>query len=190
MTQIKAKYHDLRQRLNRRQVALLAILAIALSGTGLSSLALLEDQVTATVNASITTIDLKVNGAEDAVIDLEAGATPGDLRYAPIVFTNTGSGWVQVPSVVSSITNAGQLTADSVYKVWQGVAPSNCNSTSGLNITGATPIDEAPWGGTQTIDAGATLETCFIYRIGSTGATYTDGFTNFSIHYTFAGFYP
>ena len=178
------------RKTNRRAVALLAIFAIALSGTGLASLAVLTDTVTTTVNASITTIDLNVNGTKSATINLADGAIPGDVRYASLHFTNSGTGYVNVPSSVSIQAGAGQLTSDSVMKVWNAVSPANCSAAGGVTAAGGQPLTTAPWDNQPVIAAGDSMDVCFVYRLGTTGAEYTDGISAFQLLYSFPAFYP
>jgi hypothetical protein len=109
---------------------------VGLSWTGLSSLALLQDNVTATINGSITTIDLRVNGTKSAVINLADGAIPGDYRSNPRT------------------------------------------------------LDAGLWDGERQIDAGGSLDVCVWFRLGTTGATYTDGISAFSMLNAFNAFYP
>lgn len=183
-------FTNLKARFDRKKLAILAIFAIAISGTGMASLAVLTDTVTTTVNASVTTIDLNVNGTKNATINLADGAIPGDFRYASLHFTNSGTGYVKVPSSVSIQLGSGQLTTDSIYKVWSGVAPAQCAPGNGLTVAGGTALTVAPWDNQPQIDAGASLDYCFVYRLGTTNAQYTDGVSAFQLLYSFAAFYP
>jgi hypothetical protein len=177
--------------MNRRAIAILAVFAIALSGTGIASLAVLTDTVTTDINASITTIDLTVNGTKSATINLAAGAIPGDLRFAAVVFHNAGTGYVQLPSGANvTAGNGSQFAADSAYKAYRGVNPAQCGAGNGLDATGATALTVAPWTGNDQIDAGATVNYCFVYRLGTTNAVYNDGVSAFTHHFAFPAFYP
>jgi hypothetical protein len=192
---IRQRLASLRERLSRRDIALIAILAIALSGTGISSLALLQDNVTATINASITTIDLNVNGTKNATITLPDGAIPGDFRFASLQFTNSGTGYVNVPSGSSvSAGGSSQLVADSQISVWQGVAPAQCNHAglpgSGASFTNPRSLTTGLWDGEIVIAAGGSLDVCVWFRLGTTGANYTDGVSAFTMLNAFNAYYP
>jgi hypothetical protein len=177
--------------MNRRAVALLAVFAIALSGTGLASLAVLTDTVDVTVNASITTINLTANGTKHATINLADGGIPGDFRYASVVFTNTGTGYVRIPTGTNPGSNL-DLAQASAVNVQRGVSPSQCNAAgvgTGDFSTGAQSLSAPLWSEPFIqLDAGNTLNICLWYRLGQTGGTYTA--STFSIFYNFPAFYP
>jgi hypothetical protein len=182
-------------RMNRRAIALLAVFAIALSGTGLASLAVLTDNVSVTVNGSITTIDLRANGTKSATIDLATGSIPGDLRFASIHLTNSGTGYVKLPTGTSIQSGAGQLTSDSRVEVWASVAPAQCNDAGFTGTpfgTASTPrlLTDALWDGEPQIDAGGFRDYCLRYRLGTANSTYADGISAFSLLYAISGYYP
>ncbi len=160
------------RKLNRRGIALIAVFAIALSGTGLASLAVLVDQATVTVNASITTIDLKANGTKAASFDLQV--IPGETDYIPVHLTNTGTGFVTVST--TSSPDASQLAAATTVHVYNDVSAANCNlaNTSGLSVGDATTSDPL-FTGTIQINAGAVRDYCLSYRFGTAASTFPDG---------------
>lgn len=185
-------FEKFRHRANRRLIALFAVFAVALSGTGIASLAILTDQASVTVNASITTIDLRVNGTKSATINLPDGLVPGDLAYASLHITNSGTGWVRVTPSASVQSGGGtQLVAGTIVKYWSGVAPAQCGAGNGLDATGGVALNGPALGGSEfTIDAGSFRDYCAVYRVGQTGASYTDGGTSWSQLISLAGLYP
>ena len=188
---MKHYLRTLRERFDRRRLALLGVFAIALTGTGISSLATINDQLDAVVNGSVTVIDLKLNGSKSITIDLPTGLTPGDYAYASLIFDNTASnGYAKIPADTVSVTG-GQLATDSLVKVWE-VPQASCNAASldAAPFTGAQSLSADLWDVDTQLDAGNTKPICLQYRVGVGGGTYAAGNSTFSVHYSFPAYYP
>jgi hypothetical protein len=150
----------------------------------------------------VTTIDLTVNGTKSATINLAAGI-PGDIRFASLAFHNAGTGYVNLPTVTNVLTGAGQLLNDSTVEVWTNFGPNNgtnsCDATgitadygtsSGLRTAKAVNLQLYPDVTGIQVPAGTSYDICLRYRLGTTGATYTDGISAWSLRYDFPAYYP
>ncbi len=190
---MKHYLRTLRERFNRRSAALGLVFLVALGGSGISSLATINDTITATVNGSVTTIDFRFgDGSKALTLQLPTGLAPGDVAWQPITLSNAASnGYVKVPASIRSVTGL-QIATDTKYVVFQGVSAASCNASSGLtpNWTTAFSLTTPPWDTEQQIDAGNSLDLCFAYRVGTPGSTYPAGATTWQQVIDFQGYYP
>ena len=198
-------FTTIRHRANRRAVALLAIFAIALSGTGLASLAVLQQTVSVAVTGTATTIDFRINNQRPTLaVDFDL-VERGDIRYLPLHLTNDGTGYVSISTSPASpgggtnpiaTTNAADITVNTRLVAYADVPTADCNSVGApvsdwgsQPLIGASPI----FGGAGfTINAGAFKDICLVFQVGgdaSLGAVAANG-TNFDAYWQLKGFYP
>lgn len=188
-----SRFQNLRTRANKRALALLAIFSIALSGTGLASLAVINDNVQVSMEASVATIDLNANGQKSSTIAF-GFIEPGDVKYAAVLLTNSGNSYVNIPATFQTSSNGISLASKVITA--DNVSAANCNETgrpvSAAEWSTAAQVNDSyvPWPSTRTIDAGGSRDVCFIFTIGQTGSAYGAGNTNFIAQLRIAGFYP
>jgi hypothetical protein len=211
------KVTTIRQRFTAKTAALFLVLAFALSGTGLLSLAELTDTVRIDQSATATTINFQANGTKSLVVDFGL-VERGDIKFMLLNLTNTGTGYVNVPLYLdgtdNDITNSTRvvfydfgrgLPADDVPDAScteagagaAGIIPTNW-------LTGASPVKTTPFWtgmivdhgngsvpGTQ-IPAGGHAKICAVYQIGgdANGPAFTAGGTIYAMSYRMPAFYP
>jgi hypothetical protein len=193
--------------MNKRFIALLAIFAIALSSTGLASLATLQQNLQVSIIGTATTIDFQFDNTT-TTLSVDFGLVErGNVRFVPIHLTNSeGTGYVSVStSPVSAgggtspyfLTNTAAITTDSRMVTYFGIDPANCSVAGGVvpadwstaGLVGAVPL----FPGTGfTIAAGGSQNICAVIQVGgdpSLGPVPANG-TAFDLQWTIRGFYP
>jgi hypothetical protein len=202
---LKTKFQSFRQRMNRRAVALLAIFAIALSGTGLASLAVLQQTLTVTIVGTATTIDFRVNNTTPT-LSLDFGLLErGDIRYQPLHLTNSGTGYVAVSTNPGSpgggtnplaVLNTQDITTTTKLQVFENKAVAECfvgSPTADVPDWNVVPlISAAPiFGGSAfNIPAGGFKDICLAFQIGGDVSLGSLTGTNFDALWRLKGFYP
>lgn len=192
----KNKLHDIRARINRRNAALLLAFAVGLTYTGVSSLAVIHDNVTIAISGTATTLDFRANGEKNLAIDFGL-VLRGDIQYVPLHLTNSGTGYVSIDSPDAiAVTNGTEISDTTKLSVWENVPASGCNASSGFPINWSTTgtVGTVPiFSGTKlTINAGDSKDICAIYQVGgdaSLGAFPTNG-TVLDLLYRLNGYYP
>jgi hypothetical protein len=149
----------------------------------------LNDQATLDVQASLTTIDFRIDGSKAASIDL-GHVIPGDIAYAPVALSNSGTGYIRIHTTTAiSATPLGDATKVTFFP--NVASTSNCNAAGvgTINWTNAQSASDPLFTGEIQIDATATQYACVVYKFGNSGDHFA-GSTIFNPFYTIAGYYP
>jgi hypothetical protein len=194
---------NIRNRFSKKSAAALLVFAVALTASGVGSLATLNDTASTVITASITSIDLQANGTKSAAIDF-GQVEPGTIGYAPITLTNAGSGYLRLTA--ASISNGSPVSNDSRVQFIPGLGAANCNATDvpwntitngqtivqssiPLDGVGAAPAEHIIGAAGTTGPNGSTYGFCAVYKVGvSNGVGY--GQTGFSTTITFTATHP
>jgi len=179
--------------MNRRAIALMAVFALALSGTGLASLAVIHDDITIAISGTATRLDFQVNGTKHLAIDF-GPVERGTIKYVPIHYTNSGNGYVNVDGPIFATTNGSEIST-TTRAVALGGGAATCNATGNPVADWSTaPLATAAdiFNGNHQIDAGNAFDVCMVYQVGgdaSLGAPAAGG-TVLALNYSLAGYYP
>lgn len=185
--------------MNRKFIALLAIFAIALSSTGLASLAVIQDNITATITATATTIDFRANGTKSLSVDLGL-VERGDVRIIPITLSNSGTGYVSVDqSDALAVVGTGDIGNTTKSVIYPNVSTANCSVAGGVvptpaqwaaaGLLSATPL----YGGNPlNIPANTQYDICVVLQLGGNASLgqFASGGTVLTAAWTLHGYYP
>lgn len=183
----------IRQRMSRRAVALLAIFALLLTGSGLSSLAVLTDTLNGANTINITTIDLQANGLQSVSSTL--AMEPGQYSGVYYDLSNAGSGSLTATLSASSSTVPGSDLATGISIYVSDSGPTDCAlgaANPNINRWGAgtnasttmSGLVAAMSGKTIPLNAAQHKDLCLTYVLGAGTYTTLSGIHNFTLSAT------
>lgn len=157
-----------------RRFAVLALLLAGLLGTGLASLAALNDQFTAEAEHAVMSVDINSAG-EETLVDLGTFAwmenqAVAQYQWAVVNVTNAGN--VEADIAATSSSNPASALTGTVQMGAFDVTANPAACTGSVALTG---YDALPGTGSDignktfdlTLAAGASMDICFSYWINS-----------------------
>lgn len=196
----------IKSRMDRKLLLLIAVFAIALSGTGIASLATLQQNLNLTVVGTATTIAFKINDSTPTFAVDFGLVERGDVRFLPINLSNTaGTGYVSVSTSAASpgggtspyfTLNGADITTSTKMVAYADTPAADCNAASAgvPNWATAPTIATAPiFGGSGfTIPAGGFKDICLVFQVGgdSSLGPVAAGGTNLDLLWQIKGYYP